>query len=338
MNDFETGVVFGKFWPLHLGHLELLGQAARQCRNVHVFVNDGREDVPVSERMRWVAEACPEATAHSSPDLCGHESEHCTPKCSEAYAAVVHDQGLFPDVVFSGEPYGDVLARCLGATSARVDRQRIECRGREIRADIAGRWTLIAPPARAYYCRKVVVVGAESTGTTTLAIDLAARFGTAWVPEYGRTFTEEHGLDHEWVSEDFVLIAERQSADIASAARGEHPMVVCDTDALATAIWHERYVGSPAPASVWELAAATRPALYLLTGDEIPFVQDGMRDGEHVRGWMTSRFREVLAASEVPYLEVSGSAEERVRMAVAAIVDNGLEPVTSAASGPGGKP
>ncbi|MEK8227591.1 AAA family ATPase [Oerskovia sp. M15] len=60
------------------------------------------------------------------------------------------------------------------------------------------------------------------------------------------------------------------------------PLVVCDTDVLATTLWHERYTGHRSP-GVETLAAARRPDLYLLTGDEIPFVQDGLRDGEHIR-------------------------------------------------------
>lgn len=53
----------------------------------------------------------------------------------------------------------------------------------------------------------------------------------------------------------------------------------------------------------------------MLTGDEIPFVQDGMRDGEHIRHAMQQRFREVLAAQPLSWMEVRGSVEERVAAA-----------------------
>ncbi|MDN6659924.1 MAG: ATP-binding protein, partial [Acidipropionibacterium jensenii] len=59
-----------------------------------------------------------------------------------------------------------------------------------------------------------------------------------------------------------------------------------------------------------------RPDLYLLTGDEIPFVQDGMRDGEHLRHDMQQRFRDVLAGQETPWTEVRGSLRDRVRASV----------------------
>ncbi len=89
------------------------------------------------------------------------------------------------------------------------------------------------------------------------------------------------------------------------------PVLVCDTDVLATTLWHERYVG-PTPDHLLARAAAHRPVAYVLTGDEIPFVQDGMRDGEHVRHGMQERFREVLAEQPVPWIEVRGSVQERL--------------------------
>ena len=61
-------------------------------------------------------------------------------------------------------------------------------------------------------------------------------------------------------------------------------------------------------------------ALYLLTPhDEVPFTDDGLRDGEHLRPWMTDRFREVLAAGAVPWHEVRGDRASRVRQALAAV-------------------
>jgi nicotinamide riboside kinase len=61
--------------------------------------------------------------------------------------------------------------------------------------------------------------------------------------------------------------------------------------------------------------------LYVLTGDEIPFVQDGLRDGEHLRGWMTQRFREVLATQPTPWVETSGSHEQRLNDVLARVAE-----------------
>ena len=157
-------------------------------------------------------------------------------------------------------------------------------------------------------------------GNDDLAEDLAEQLGTVWVPEYGRRFTEEQGVDHLWHSADFEAIAQHQAADEDRTARRSGPILVCDTDVLATAIWHERYMGGRSTV-VEALAATRRPDLYVLTGDEIPFVQDGMRDGEHLRLWMTGRFRELLNSSGVPWVEAHGDPQSRVEIVIESLAD-----------------
>ena len=72
-------------------------------------------------------------------------------------------------------------------------------------------------------------------------------------------------------------------------------------------------------ADVEAIAAGRSYDLYLLTLDDIPFVQDGLRDGEHLRAWMTGRFRERLRTRAEPVVELSGTPAERLANAVAAV-------------------
>ena len=169
MTEFRRAVVFGKFWPLHVGHLRVISAAVSRAEGVLVVVNDGDEDVPIGVRMGWVAEECPSTEVVSAPDLCGHDTVDCTPVCSERYAAWLTETHGGVDAVFSGESYGELLASCLGVVSVRLDRSELEAAGRQIRQDAAAHWHLLSGAARAWYCRRVVVVGAESTGTTALA-------------------------------------------------------------------------------------------------------------------------------------------------------------------------
>ena len=110
---------------------------------------------------------------------------------------------------------------------------------------------------------RVVLVGAESTGKTTLAQDLAADLGARWVPEYGRDYTYEKLAreggrmeDLVWTTADFVAIARAQNALEAREA-DSGAVLVCDTDTLATSIWHERYWGRARPRS--RRSSSTRP-------------------------------------------------------------------------------
>jgi HTH-type transcriptional regulator, transcriptional repressor of NAD biosynthesis genes len=96
------------------------------------------------------------------------------------------------------------------------------------------------------------------------------------------------------------------------------PVLVCDTDAFATAIWHERYRGVRAPEV--EALADVRPRLYLLTHhDDVPFHQDGIRDGEQLRGWMTGCFAERLRGAPHRLESLRGTRGERLARALALV-------------------
>lgn len=170
--------------------------------------------------------------------------------------------------------------------------------------------------------KRIIVTGAESTGSTTLAQALAQHVGCDWVPEYGRAYTASRpgGPPATWQDGEFVDIAERQNAlENAAAARSTTGWLVCDTDALSTCIWQERYMGR-ATAPVRAVAEAQiTPYARILSGDEIPFVDDGQRDGAHIRHAMQARLRKALAGPEgraVPWLEVHGTVRERLDAAM----------------------
>src|SRR4051794_10710127 len=91
---------------------------------------------------------------------------------------------------------------------------------------------------------RVVLTGAESTGKTTTARALAERYRTRWIPEYGRIYTEWfHEPSDRWESNEFVHIARVQNELEDTVAPLVETLLLCDTDSLLTALWHERYLG-----------------------------------------------------------------------------------------------
>jgi NadR type nicotinamide-nucleotide adenylyltransferase len=316
----SLAVVVGKFRPPHRGHSYLIDTALAGAERVVVIVCDHPDDdVPAALRADVLRALHPAATVLVTPDDIPDDLGEAT---SRAWARRTVELlgGRRPDVVFSSEEYGQRYAACMGARHVSVDprRRRFPISGTAVRADPQAAADFLGPAVRAWYVRRVRVLGAESTGTTTLARDLAAHYGCRWVPEYGRAYcarrlAEEDTID--WRTEDFVHIAGQQQADEDAAAGAGGRLLICDTDALATSVWHERYLGHES-ARVRRLAVPGTAALYILTGDDIAFVQDGTRDGEHLRGWMTARFRAVLDGRGEPWIELRGSRAERLAAAV----------------------
>ena len=335
--EFGHGMVVGKFYPPHAGHHALVVAAAARCAEVTVVVApSSRESIPLSLRLDWLREVHADTPwVRFVGRYDDHPVDYADPAAWDAHCAVFRAAvGPGPvDAVFSSEAYGAELARRFDAVPVSVDpdRRTVPVSGTAVRADPAGHWRWLSPPVRAWFVRRVVVVGAESTGTTTMAAALAEHYGTSWVPEYGRELTarklarlrertpEATVFDVTWDSDDFRTVVREQQAAEDAAARTSGPLLICDTDARATAVWEERYLGS---ASEQVRAAARRPALYLLTDHrDVPFTDDGLRDGEHLRAWMTERFRGELAGCGVPVVELTGSHTERLARAVRACDD-----------------
>ncbi|WP_018658194.1 AAA family ATPase [Actinomadura flavalba] len=351
---FAHGLVIGKFYPPHAGHRHLVDTAAARCARVTVVVAASTaESVPLALRAAWLRETHPQPHVEIVPVMDDAEVDYGSDAAWATHvnafrAALRLMEGLgviWPpvDAVFSSEDYGPELARRFGAAHVPVDpdRARFPVSGTAVRADPVATWEHLAPPVRAYLARRVVVTGAESTGTTTLTRALAAHYAarggvwaaTRWVPEYGRTYCTEKlaavrraagdpGLwldDLAWESAEFTTIAERHLALEDAAARAGSPVLFCDTDALATTLWHERYLNAPAP-DVERVHERAPHHLWIHTSaDGVPFEQDGWRDGESVRSWMDVRFRTELARHRLPHVTVRGAHEERLEKAVVAV-------------------
>lgn len=354
----DHALVIGKFYPPHLGHLGLIEYAMRCADQVSVLVlHSSVESIPGADRARWIRETFAGTDRvrilEGRDDLpVDYESESAW----EGHVAIMKEilaqadaRERWPavDTVCTSEPYGQEMARRFGAVSRQYDAKREfdPTSGTAVRSDIVGNWHFLAPAARAGLCRRVVVVGAESSGTTTLSVDLhralVAREGgwarTRWVPEYGREYSADlqarqraQNLSHlpsdfPWNELDFREICRVQLRLEEEAAREGSPVLVCDTDGLATCLWQERYMGF---ISDWVRGFATAlppRALYLLTSHEgVEFEDDGLRDQPHLRAGMTQRFREVLAAGDVPWVEVSGTPAQRLQRALA-LVDQDRE-------------
>lgn len=327
------GFVVGKFYPPHRGHRHLIETARAACdRLVVLLPHHPSQKIPGELRKAWLEEIHPDCEIHLVPDELDDDGQQ--------WARFTVDYlGRAPDVVFSSEDYGPPFAEWMGSRHVMVDRDRstFPVSGTRVRSSPLDHLEWLEPCVRAWFVRRVVLIGAESTGKTTLAAAVADHYRTRWVPEFGREYWEAKvsralpdGQHPTWAedadeaelatftSDEFRVIASEQQRRENLAARDANRVLICDTNAFATGTWHERYIGDRNEA-VDAIGRQDRVDLYLLTEPDFPFVQDGWRDGEHVRDWMHARFLEQLSALPTPFVRLRGSLDARMADATAAI-------------------
>ena len=168
----------------------------------------------------------------------------------------------------------------------------------------------------------VALLGAESTGKTTLARSLAQTLGAegrsvALVGEYLREFCDEHGRTPR--EDEQIGIADEQTRRIELAAR-DHDIVVADTTALMIAVYSEIVFGDTSLYARAEAAHREGCGLTLLTALDLPWQADGLqRDGPHVREPVDALVRAALVRAQVPWSVVFGTGNARSDAALASV-------------------
>jgi len=164
--------------------------------------------------------------------------------------------------------------------------------------------------------RTICLHGPESTGKSTIAPLLAARYGGVVQSEYGRDYAEAHGTD--FAMADLVAIAvEHDRRTQTLLAAGADPLIL-DTDPLMTAVWADMLFGHHDPwFDSWDRTAD----LYLLFDMDLPWIEDGTRlfGTRELRRKFFDLSKAELVRRGVRWTLVSGQGEARLASAIAAI-------------------
>lgn len=176
------------------------------------------------------------------------------------------------------------------------------------------------PPSQA--ALRLAIVGAESTGKTTLARTLAPQLAqlsglrVAWVPELLREWCDEAGRTPRADEQAAIAQAQQQRIEAAAAA---HEVVVCDTTPLMTAIY-SAYLFADTTLRPQAVELHRSNTLTLLMALDLPWVADGLqRDGPQVREPVDTLLRAWLQADGLPYSLVAGAGDARLQCALDAV-------------------
>lgn len=340
-------LIIGKFYPLHKGHQYLIKRAAEECNRVTVLIMWSIiESIPGYQRADWIREWLEDNDLDTFVSVQDIQDENPIDYSNEGWlphmdviGAAIWPQGITH--VYSSEKYGEELARRLsGPREIRypngsikydnlekvehvlvdLDREVFPISATQFRADPISNWSIIDKPVQAGLTKRIVVCGAESSGTTTLARALAQKYRTVWVPEFGRLMSEgmESSDYFHWDKEDFHTVMKEQPSIEHKFARKAGPVMFCDTDLFATEMFYELYNTGEHDHVIEKRAfeELNKHSLYLITDHtNIEFEDDGFRRFEDERSWQTEWFINKFNNNNIPYVLISGTQEERIRQA-----------------------
>ena len=163
---------------------------------------------------------------------------------------------------------------------------------------------------------RVAMIGPESTGKTTLCIQLANHFNSEWVPEFARTYLEQ--LDRPYDLDDVLFCAQSQLLLENKIQQYTQNILFCDTEMINFKIWLEdKY--AMYPEWIEKTIKENNYDLFLLTFPDLPFEEDPLRENPERRDYFYNLYKEELENRNFPYEIIRGSDNHRFEMAVSSI-------------------
>jgi HTH-type transcriptional regulator, transcriptional repressor of NAD biosynthesis genes len=308
---YKKALVFGKFMPIHKGHLALIEFAKSQSEALIVSMSYTHSD-PINPQIRfsWLKQLFDnQSNIELAFELDDFNDDNLPLfEATKLWADFIKKR--FPDIdaFFCSEDYGAPLSFHLGLPCIVFDKARINLpiSATLIRNNPLRFWDFIPKIVQPYFVKKICIYGPESTGKSTLAIDLAKHFNTVFVHEIARDLLTDNDVNFH----DILRIGRAQTALIKEKNLIANKLLFCDTDLITTQIYSNIYLNT-IPSELINLELETHYDLYFLLDIDVPWVEDKLRDFGEKRAEMYAIFKGELDKRGINYVPISGNWETR---------------------------
>jgi len=311
--------VFGKFLPFHKGHEAMIRFALTKCDFLSVLICcSDKEQTGGDIRTKWIKPAFADISNIEINILNYTENELPNTSVSSKTVSKIWAKkfkALFPDyqIVITSEPYGDFVAGFMNIRHIKFDIDRIifPISASAIRNDFSSNWHFLPDNVKPDFVRKVVILGTESTGKTTMTKNLAQYYNCASVLEVARELIPNSKL---FTYDDLCLVAEEHARQIRLATF-QSPLIIIDTDIHITKSY-SMFVFNKNLSVNQDIYNANKAHLYLYLNNDVAYFQDGTRLDNPERDLLDISHRTTLAEHNIHFVEISGNWQERFDKAV----------------------
>jgi len=320
----KKGLVFGKYMPVHKGHLALIEFAKSQCEEVIVSMSFMPND-PIDHELRfsWLRKIFEGQENVQVVEKIDDFHDENLPlfEATKIWAAFIRRE--FPDIeaFFCSEDYGEPLSFHLGLPCILFDKNRdkVSISATKIRQNPYKYWNFIPEIVQPYFIKKICLYGPESIGKTVLSQKLAQQFNTNFVQEAARDILTSNDINESIIIE----IGKKQTQLVHERVQTANKVLFCDTDVITTQIYAKHYLGY-VPKILFDLEKEIKYDLYFLLDIDVEWVEDPLRDLGNKREEMFEKFKQELDSREINYQIISGNWRERIQK-ITAIVNHLLK-------------
>ena len=325
--DQRVGVIFGKFYPIHTGHINMVYEAFSKVDVLHVIVcTDTERDLqlfkeskmkqmPTNEdRLRWVQQIFKYQQKQIFIHHLNEDGIPSYPNGWESWAERVKElfaeKNIHPSIVFSSEiqdkaPYEKYLN--LEVSLVDPERERFNVSATKIRNNPFQYWRFIPKEVRPFFVKTIAVLGGESSGKSVLVSKLANVFNTTSAWEYGREFVfEQLGGDEQAMQySDYPQMALGHKRYVDYAMKHAHKVAFIDTDYITTQAFCIQYEGRADP--ILDSMIKEYPFdVTILLNNNTKWVDDGLRSLGSLkqRQRFQALLKKLLEKHHIPYIEI----------------------------------
>jgi HTH-type transcriptional repressor of NAD biosynthesis genes len=312
--------VFGKFLPFHKGHEAMMNFALTKCDFLTVLVCcSDKESIPDTFRKAWIEKAFEKKKNIEIRTFNYLESElPNTSESSESVSKIWADifKKQLPDysLLFTSEEYGNFVAAFMNIQHIAFDipKKLYPVSATAVRNNLFANWKFLPDSVKPDFTIKVVILGTESTGKTTLTERLAKYFNCSSVNEAGRDIIAN---SNSFEFDDLHLVAFEHAKRIDKAVLAQSPLIIIDTDIHITKSYANFIFNKTLEIST-DTYNSNRANIYLYLNNDVEYFQDGTRLSKVERNLLDLSHRQILKDHNIDIIEVKGDWNERFEKAV----------------------